>query len=123
MKNILSNKFKVKELLLWLGIFALTFLTFFSYYWFYFAAYVNFLLWVTWFSLSVILLFFTSKGKQLIEFFKGAKIELQKVVWPSRQETIQTTSIVMIMVAITSIVLWGVDSIMIWAIGKLTHLG
>ena len=56
-------------------------------------------------------------------FAKEAKLELQKVVWPTRQETIQTTSIVMVMVAITGFVLWGIDSGMLWAIGKITHLG
>ena len=67
--------------------------------------------------------FFTAKGEQVFSFAKEAKIELQKVVWPSRQETIQTTSIVMIMVTITGFVLWGIDSGMLWAIGKITHLG
>jgi preprotein translocase subunit SecE len=48
---------------------------------------------------------------------------LRKVVWPSRQETIQTTSIVMIVVAVTSLLLWAVDATMFWFIAKVTHLG
>ena len=52
-----------------------------------------------------------------------AKAELLKVVWPTRQETIQTTSIVMIMVAVTGFILWGIDSGMMWVIAKITHLG
>ena len=58
-----------------------------------------------------------------VQKIKEAKIELQKVVWPTRQEAVQTTSIVMVMVTITGFVLWGIDSGMLWAIGKITHLG
>jgi preprotein translocase subunit SecE len=67
--------------------------------------------------------FLTVQGKQVFSFGKEAKLELQKVVWPTRQETIQTTSIVMVMVALTGFILWGIDSGMLWAIGKITHLG
>ena len=56
-------------------------------------------------------------------FVKEAKVELLKVIWPTRQETIQTTAIVMIMVALMGFILWGIDSVMVWAILKLTHLG
>ena len=41
-----------------------------------------------------------TQGKQVLHFAKEAKIELRKVVWPTRQETVQTTSIVMVMVAV-----------------------
>ncbi len=65
----------------------------------------------------------TNVGRQTFEFAKQSKVELQKVVWPNRQETIQTTSIVMVMVAVTGLILWGIDAGMMWAIGKITHLG
>ena len=55
----------------------------------------------------------------MFEFAKEAKIELRKVVWPTRQETIQTTSIVMVMVAVTGFILWGIDSGMMWIIAKI----
>jgi preprotein translocase subunit SecE len=79
--------------------------------------------WLIWLALVVGFGYMTTSGKQLFEFFKEAKIELLKVVWPTRQETIQTTTIVMVMVAITGFVLWGIDSGMMWMVGKVTHLG
>ncbi|WBV68853.1 preprotein translocase subunit SecE [Legionella pneumophila] len=67
--------------------------------------------------------YLTTTGKRVFAFAQEAKVELLKVVWPTRQETIQTTTIVMVMVGLTGFILWGVDSIMMWAIAKLTHLG
>lgn len=92
-------------------------------YYFHFSGPVNALLWVGWLVVFVALGAITTQGKQFLAFAKEAKIELQKVVWPTRQETIQTTAIVMVMVAITGFVLWGVDTLMMWTIGKITHLG
>lgn len=112
-----------KEIVLWFGIGLITILAFFGTYYFDFSAPIKVLIWIGWFVLVALLGFFTSKGKEVFAFAKEAKIELQKVVWPSRQETIQTTSIVMVMVAVTGFVLWGIDSGMMWVIAKLTHLG
>ena len=81
------------------------------------------LTWILWCALTLLLMYFTTPGKNLYVFVNESKIELQKVVWPSRQETVQTTLIVMAMVAITGIVLWAVDMSMIWVIAKITHLG
>jgi len=62
----------------------------------------------------------TAQGQRAWEFLKGARTELRKVVWPTRQETIQTTVMVVIMVIIVSLVLWGLDSLFMWGIGWLT---
>jgi preprotein translocase subunit SecE len=51
----------------------------------------------------------SAQGAALIEFSKGSRTELRKMVWPSRQETIQTTLIVLVMVVIIAIFLWLVD--------------
>lgn len=109
--------------MLWLGLVLITALAFLANYYFNFSAPIKVLIWIIWLALTAILGSFTAKGKVILEFAKEASIELQKVVWPSRQETIQTTSIVMVMVTVTGFILWGVDSAMMWIIGKLTHLG
>ena len=62
----------------------------------------------------------TKQGKQAWEFINGARIELRKITWPARQETVQTTFIIAAMVVILSIVLWGVDGLLMWLIGWLT---
>lgn len=81
------------------------------------------LIWIVWFVGALGTAFFTQQGQTVFAFAKEAKLELEKVVWPNRQETTQTTFIVMTMVTVAGFVLWGIDSCMMWAIGKLTHLG
>ncbi|QYZ65856.1 MAG: preprotein translocase subunit SecE [Gammaproteobacteria bacterium (ex Lamellibrachia satsuma)] len=51
----------------------------------------------------------TVVGRTVWQFASDAKIEVRKVVWPSRQETVQTTLIVFVMVLIMGIVLWLFD--------------
>lgn len=108
---------------MWVSILFLTALAFFGTYHYNFTGSIEALIWIGWFVCTALLAYFTAYGKQVLEFAKEAKIELQKVVWPTRQETVQTTSIVMIMVAVTGFILWGIDSGMMWIIAKLTHLG
>jgi len=76
-----------------------------------------------WMFFSVVLLSMTRQGKQLVSFINESKRELQKVVWPTRQETIQTTMIVIVTVLVAAFFLWGVDAVIMWAVGKITHLG
>ncbi|WP_058531618.1 preprotein translocase subunit SecE [Legionella rubrilucens] len=123
MTNSSNSRFTFKEAILWLGILLLTAGAFFVTYYYSYSAPVKIIIWIGWLVGCAILAFFTNKGQQVFEFANEAKVELQKVVWPSRQETVQTTSIVMIMVAVTGFILWGVDSAMMWVIAKITHLG
>ena len=123
MNNTLNFKIKFQELISWLGMLVITIAAFFGTYYFQLSAPIQAMVWIGWLVSTLTFGFFTKKGKQIFIFAKEAKVELEKVVWPNRQETIQTTSIVMIMVTVTGFVLWGIDSGMMWAIGKITHLG
>ena len=58
----------------------------------------------------------TAKGKAFFQLFKEAKNEIRKVVWPTRQETLQTTGIVVVAVLIIGLLLWGLDSLLGWII-------
>lgn len=62
----------------------------------------------------------TEKGKAFWSFAKESRIELRKVVWPTRQETIQSTVVVAVMVLLMSLVLWAVDSLLMVAVGFFT---
>ena len=62
----------------------------------------------------------TQQGKQVVSFARESRIELRKVFWPTRQETIQTTLFVAAMVVILALILWGVDSVLMGLIGWLT---
>jgi len=61
----------------------------------------------------------TNKGRSIWGFFHGAQIEVRKVVWPTRQETVQTTLIVVLVVILISIILWLLDMFLGWTIGSL----
>ena len=56
----------------------------------------------------------TQKGGDLLTLVKGSRTEIRKVVWPTRQETTQTTFIVFVFVIITGLILWGLDSVLGW---------
>lgn len=64
----------------------------------------------------------TIKGHLFIAFAKEAKLEVRKVVWPTRQESVQTTFIVMIATVIAALVLWGLDGALFRIVGFLTGL-
>ncbi len=61
----------------------------------------------------------TQKGVAFREMLKEARIELRKVVWPTRVETGQTTAIVVVVVLIVALVLWALDSLFAWIIASL----
>ncbi|ANG64801.1 preprotein translocase subunit SecE [Marinobacterium aestuarii] len=56
----------------------------------------------------------TAKGRSFFNLFKEAKTEIRKVVWPTRQETLQTTLMVVVVVLIVGLLLWGLDSLLGW---------
>ena len=123
MSDMQNSKATLQEILGWLGLVTITIGAFVGTYCFQFTGPVLSLVWIGWLVFALVCAFFTRKGKQAYVFAKEAKTELEKVVWPSRQEATQTTFIVMIMVTVTGFVLWGIDSGMMWAIGKITQLG
>ena len=72
---------------------------------------------------AVAVLLRTTQGRSAWDFFKDARTEVRKVVWPSRKETVQTTSIVIAMVAAVAVFLWLLDMILAWAIKALIGHG
>jgi preprotein translocase subunit SecE len=62
-------------------------------------------------------------GRQLWRFALDSRMEVRKVVWPSRQETMQTTLIVVVMVFIIGLVLWLFDTILMAILRLLTGQG
>lgn len=62
----------------------------------------------------------TNLGQNLIGFGREARMEVRKVVWPTRQETLQTTFMVIVAVIIIGIFLWLVDMLLAQAIQLIT---
>lgn len=56
----------------------------------------------------------TSQGEAFWNLAKEARTEIRKVVWPTRQETTQTTLIVVAFVLLMSLILWGLDTLLGW---------
>jgi len=65
----------------------------------------------------------THLGQLLISFGREARMEVRKVVWPTRQETVQTTFMVIVAVIIIGIFLWLVDMLLAQAIQLITGSG
>lgn len=66
--------------------------------------------------------FFKSpQGVRFSSFLIETKIELRKVVWPTRDETIKTTGRIMAAVVIVAIFLWMVDALLSWLVQLLTN--
>lgn len=65
----------------------------------------------------------TRLGQGLIGFARESRMEVRKVVWPTRQETVQTTFMVIVAVIIIGIFLWLVDMLLAQAIQLLTGSG
>ena len=65
----------------------------------------------------------TDAGRMILSFALEAKLEVRKVVWPTREETIRTTLLVFGMVFIVGLLLWLLDWGLLVAIKALTGQG
>jgi preprotein translocase subunit SecE len=60
------------------------------------------------------LTWFTWYGREFWQFALAARIELRKVVWPEREETIKTTYVVFIFAILMGVFFWGLDWVLTW---------
>jgi preprotein translocase subunit SecE len=60
----------------------------------------------------------TGKGKVFAKLVSEARMEIRKVIWPTKQELMQTTLIVVVFVLFVALILWGVDSLIGWIISS-----
>ena len=56
----------------------------------------------------------STQGKRLWAFIQGSRIEIRKVVWPTRQETTQTAIAVFVFTLIMALFFWALDSFLLW---------
>ncbi len=59
------------------------------------------------------------QGHQLWQFIQGSRVELRKVVWPTRQETTQTAIAVFVFTLILALFFWALDSGLLWLTRRL----
>ncbi|MHB8815716.1 MAG: preprotein translocase subunit SecE [Steroidobacteraceae bacterium] len=85
--------------------------------------------WLRWISVgaglavAALLLAFSQYGSEFNQFMASARVELRKIVWPTREDTLKTTGIVFLFVAITGFFFWGLDLLLSWATRALTGTG
>ena len=65
----------------------------------------------------------TEKGRNIWAFVQDAQVEVRRVVWPTKEETMQTTLIVILVVIFVSLILWGLDWFLSESIGYLLGRG
>ena len=59
------------------------------------------------------------QGQQLWHFIQGSRVEIRKVVWPTRQETTQTAIAVFVFTLILAMFFWALDSGLLWLTRRL----
>ncbi|RFF26901.1 MULTISPECIES: preprotein translocase subunit SecE [unclassified Wenzhouxiangella] len=65
----------------------------------------------------------TVRGREFFSFLREADVERRKVVWPTRNETMQTTLVVIVLTIIASILLFIMDTIFGWVVRQLIGSG
>jgi len=73
--------------------------------------------------IAIVVAMQTAKGRNLWQFVQGSRVELRKVVWPNRQDTMQTTLAVIIFVIILGLFFWGLDLSLLWVTKTVTGQG
>jgi len=74
-------------------------------------------------GIGAALLFWSAQGQVLWQYIQGSRVELRKMVWPTRQETLQTTLVVFVFVLLLGVFFWLVDMLLAWATRHLTGQG
>ena len=61
----------------------------------------------------------SAQGQRLWHFIQGSRVEIRKVVWPTRTETTQTAIAVFIFTMIMALFFWALDSGLLWLTRRL----
>ena len=74
-------------------------------------------------ALAAVVALTSMQGKALWKFIQGARVELSKVVWPTKDETIQTTLVVLVVAVIGGVIFWTLDFFLLWITTRITGTG
>jgi len=88
-----------------------------------FPAVVRLLMVLAGLGIAVALAYQTTSGKNMWGYIRGSQIELRKTTWPTKQESLQSTLMIAIVVLITALLLWGLDSALLWGVKSVTGRG
>ena len=85
--------------------------------------------WVRWLAvagslvLAAVVAAFSSYGAEFRRFVELSRIELRKIVWPTREETGKMTMVVLAFVVVAGLFFWLLDLVLAWATKTLTGQG
>ena len=107
--------------LLWLAILVLC-ASIFGYYWFepQYNELVRVLGMLAGTAVAVAIALQSTPGRIGWAYIQGSRTELRRVVWPTRQETLQTTLMVIVVVLILAVFIWALDVVLAWGVKMLT---
>jgi preprotein translocase subunit SecE len=74
-------------------------------------------------ALAAVVALTSLQGRTLWKFIQGARVELSKVVWPTREETIQTTLVVLVVALFGGVFFWLLDLFLLWLTTRITGQG
>lgn len=74
-------------------------------------------------SISTALIAKTKFGRRAWVYWQDAIVELRKVVWPTKQETVHSTIAVLAMVFVMSLVLWTIDAVLVRIVAWIVRQG
>jgi preprotein translocase subunit SecE len=74
-------------------------------------------------ALGAVVALTSLQGRTLWKFVQGARVELSKVVWPTKDETIQTTLVVLVVAVIGGVIFWTLDFFLLWITTRITGTG
>jgi len=113
-----------KDSLKWIGVIALLCVSMFGFYYFSeHSVLMRVIILLAAVGVSAFIAFQTEKGRNTWIFMRASHTEVKKVVWPTRQETIQTTGVVLMMVMLVALIIWFLDTILLWLVRLLTGQG
>jgi preprotein translocase subunit SecE len=69
-------------------------------------------------AVGIVVALQSTQGRAFWQFVQGSRVELRKVVWPTRQETLQTTLVVIVAIFVMGIFFWILDA----ALGAIMHV-
>ncbi len=72
---------------------------------------------------AVVIAMQTLKGRSFMSFMVESQVEVRKVVWPTRAETLQATLAVAVMVVALGVILWMFDMVLLKVVKMLTGQG
>ncbi len=75
------------------------------------------------FGIGAFIAFQSAQGQALWTFIQGSRVEIRKVIWPTRQETMQTTLTVMVFALFMGVFFWMLDLFLLWGTRLVTGQG